>query len=109
MMGLRLDEGVSLSAVAARHGDAGMFIDPDALAGLVAAGMLAQDGDRVRVTPPGRLFSTASCPSFLPWMADRETISCRVPAAGRGKHRPRFGEARKRAGYRRQEAGGRRR
>ena len=55
MMGLRLDEGVSLSAVAARHGDAGKFIDPDALAGLVAAGMLAQDGDRVRVTPPGRL------------------------------------------------------
>ena len=55
MMGLRLDEGVSLSAVAARHGDAGAFIDPDALAGLVAAGMLAQDGDRVRVTPPGRL------------------------------------------------------
>ena len=55
MMGLRLDEGVSLSAVAARHGDAGTFIDPDTLAGLVAAGMLAQDGDRVRVTPPGRL------------------------------------------------------
>ena len=55
MMGLRLDEGVSLSVVAARHGDTGTFIDPDALAGLVAAGMLAQDGDRVRVTPPGRL------------------------------------------------------
>ena len=55
MMGLRLDEGVSLSAVAARHGDAGTFIDPDALAGLVAAGMLARDDDRLRVTPPGRL------------------------------------------------------
>ena len=55
MMGLRLDEGVSLSEVTARHGDVRRFIDPDAMAGLAASGLLEQDGERLRVTPAGRL------------------------------------------------------
>ena len=55
MMGLRLDEGVSLSDVTSRHGDVRRFIDPDAMAGLAASGLLEQDGERLRVTPAGRL------------------------------------------------------
>ena len=55
MMGLRLEEGVSMSEMTARHGDIRSFVDPDALARLAAQGMLAQDSDRIRVTPQGRL------------------------------------------------------
>jgi len=55
MMGLRLDEGVSLSEMTTRHGDVQRFIDWDAMAGLAASGLLARDGDRLRATPAGRL------------------------------------------------------
>ena len=55
MMGLLLEEGVSLSEMTARHGDIRSFVDPDALARLAAQGMLAQGSDRIRVTPQGRL------------------------------------------------------
>ena len=55
MMGLRLEEGVPMSEMTARHGDIRSFIDPDALARLAAQGMLAQDSERIRVTPRGRL------------------------------------------------------
>ena len=55
MMGLRLDEGVSLTELASRHGDVWRFLDRDALAGFEARGMLVRQGERLRVTPPGRL------------------------------------------------------
>ena len=55
MMGLRLDEGVSLSELESRHGDVRQFIDSDAMARLTASGMLAREMNRLRVTPVGRL------------------------------------------------------
>ncbi len=52
LMGLRLDEGVSL----ARYADlAGKHLDPDRLARFETDGLLRQQGDRLAATPSGRL------------------------------------------------------
>ena len=58
LMGLRLDEGVDLAAIAARTGiDA--LIDADAAARLGDLGLLARDGAIIRVTPAGMLLLNA--------------------------------------------------
>jgi putative oxygen-independent coproporphyrinogen III oxidase len=49
LSGLRITEGVPLSEVAA------LAIDPDKIAGLVDLGLLADDPQRLRATPAGRL------------------------------------------------------
>ncbi len=52
LMGLRLEEGVSL----ARHARlAGHALDPARIDGLVRDGLLTRDGDRIVATPQGRL------------------------------------------------------
>jgi putative oxygen-independent coproporphyrinogen III oxidase len=49
LSGLRITEGAPLSDVAA------LAIDPDKIAGLVELGLLAEDPQRLRATPAGRL------------------------------------------------------
>ncbi len=52
LMGLRLNEGVSLERYA---GLAGVPVSPDRLVQFAADGLLTQDGDRLTATPSGRL------------------------------------------------------
>ena len=55
MMGLRLDEGVNVAALADRFGDLSGQIDKAARDRLVQDGLLMTKAGYLRVTPPGRL------------------------------------------------------
>lgn len=55
VMGLRLSEGLDLARLGALGGE----IDPARLAGLVDLGMVAVEGDRLAVTPAGRMVLNA--------------------------------------------------
>ena len=56
LMGLRLSEGVDLERIAARTGlRAGTLVDQDRIARLGRHGLVDLDGERLRVTPAGRL------------------------------------------------------
>ncbi|PAL21226.1 radical SAM family heme chaperone HemW [Sphingopyxis sp. GW247-27LB] len=56
LMGLRLTEGIDLSRIEARSGlERGAFVDADAVARLAGQGLIAQAGDRLRVTDEGIL------------------------------------------------------
>jgi putative oxygen-independent coproporphyrinogen III oxidase len=54
LMGLRLDEGVDLAAIRERSG-VQKLVDETAVARLSQHGLIAQSGDRLRVTPAGML------------------------------------------------------
>jgi oxygen-independent coproporphyrinogen-3 oxidase len=64
-LGLRLTRGVDLRAIAANYGlDALQEVQPT-IAQSVADGLLQQDGDRIRLTPRGRLLSNEVFQRFL--------------------------------------------
>jgi oxygen-independent coproporphyrinogen-3 oxidase len=65
-LGLRLVDGLSRSAFGAEFG-----MDPrdryaDQLADADPSGLVETDGDRLRLTPRGRLFASEACLAFLP-------------------------------------------
>jgi oxygen-independent coproporphyrinogen-3 oxidase len=65
-LGLRLVDGISRSAFGTEFG-----MDPrdryaDQLSGADTIGLLETDGDRLRLTPRGRLFASEACLAFLP-------------------------------------------
>jgi len=60
LMGLRLGEGVDLAAIAARTGLAeAALVDAEGIARLAAHGLVAREGDRLRVTAQGALLLDA--------------------------------------------------
>ncbi|WP_447413086.1 hypothetical protein, partial [Clostridium perfringens] len=64
VMGLRLREGVDLAHVARLAGDRAP-IDDDAVDRLVAQGMAARDGARLRITEAGALLLDAILPMVV--------------------------------------------
>ena len=64
-MGLRLNRGVNLREVRAAFGaDAFQNFEP-AIRELVSEGLLQSDGDFIRLTPRGRLFSNEVFERFI--------------------------------------------
>jgi oxygen-independent coproporphyrinogen-3 oxidase len=57
MLGLRLDTGIDLARFAARFGDGARERVSSALAGLDGRGLVRRSGDRVRLTPRGRILA----------------------------------------------------
>jgi oxygen-independent coproporphyrinogen-3 oxidase len=64
--GLRLVEGVDPAALRARYGESILPAGSEALADLVAAGLLSSDDGRLRLTPRGRLVSNEVFERLLP-------------------------------------------
>ena len=66
LMGLRLDEGVDLRAIAALGGrELAAIVDTGAIASLQAQGLVARAGDRLRVTGAGMLLLDAILPQVV--------------------------------------------
>lgn len=63
--GLRLVEGVSLTAMCAEFGDAAVAAFDDAVVKLVDDGLLAREGDRVALTMRGRMLSNEVFAEFI--------------------------------------------
>ena len=66
MMGLRLAEGVSLSAMEMRFGPRGAWLDEAALSACLTSGMLDISGGSLRATPAGRLLLDGILAGILP-------------------------------------------
>lgn len=66
ILGLRLDEGISAREVALRTGTPEVPPPLDRLARVMAAGLLVQHGDRLRLTPRGVLLSNEVFQALLP-------------------------------------------
>lgn len=64
-LGLRLNRGVDLCEVAARFGQHALENLSPTIAELVGDGLLQQDGDRIRLTPRGRLLSNEVFQAFI--------------------------------------------
>ena len=64
-LGLRLNRGVNLTKIAAGFGQPALSNVRPAIAELIAAGLLDQQGDCVRLTPRGRLLSNEVFQRFL--------------------------------------------
>ena len=65
-LGLRPVDGLSRAAFAAEFGADPLGRYAEALAQTAADGLLETDGDRLRLTPRGRLFASEACLPFLP-------------------------------------------
>ncbi|MFQ5903864.1 MAG: coproporphyrinogen III oxidase, partial [Candidatus Binatia bacterium] len=65
MLGLRLMEGVDLSAFARRFGQSFEELYPEALDTLMAEGLLILQGEHLRLTPKGVLLSNEVFAEFL--------------------------------------------
>jgi oxygen-independent coproporphyrinogen-3 oxidase len=72
-LGLRLVEGVSLKALREEFGEVAVVAFDHAIAELVADRLLAREGDRVALTPRGRMLSNEVFGRFL-GVAMAETI-----------------------------------
>ena len=66
MMGLRLAEGVSLSAMDARFGRRGSWLAEAAWSGCLRSGRLDISGGNLRATPAGRLLLDGVLAGILP-------------------------------------------
>jgi oxygen-independent coproporphyrinogen-3 oxidase len=64
-LGLRLNEGVNLRQIDGRFGPEALASVRPAITELIAAGLLQQHGDRIRLTPRGRLLSNEVFQRFL--------------------------------------------
>jgi oxygen-independent coproporphyrinogen-3 oxidase len=64
-LGLRLTEGVSLDTVRARFGTSAVAALNPTLAELAEGGLLARNGDRIKLTPRGRVVSNEVFERFL--------------------------------------------
>jgi len=64
-LGLRLNRGVDLRKIAAEFGQKDLASVRPAIAELITAGLLQQDGDFIRLTPRGRLLSNEVFQRFL--------------------------------------------
>ncbi len=64
-LGLRLNRGVDLSEVAADFGQPALDNLLTPINDLIADGLLQRDGDRISLTPRGRLLSNEVFQSFL--------------------------------------------
>lgn len=66
MLGLRTAEGIDLGALRRRFGDRLAGLDRGAVERLVASGLLARDGDRLRPTPEGMAVADGLARTVLP-------------------------------------------
>ncbi len=64
-LGLRMNRGLSLDQLRTRFGDAAIAAQLPAVAGLVSDSLLDQSGDRICLTPRGRLLSNEVFARFL--------------------------------------------
>ena len=64
-LGLRLNRGVDLSAIAKRFGSPALTSLDPAISEMVHDGLLSRDADVIRLTPRGRLFSNEVFERFL--------------------------------------------
>ena len=64
-LGLRMNRGVSLEEIAARHGNDRVREFASAIAELIEAGLLKHCDDRLRLTTRGRLLSNEVFERFL--------------------------------------------
>ena len=73
-LGLRLNRGVDLRDVTATFGPQAVDNLSPAIAELISDGLLQRDGDRIRLTPRGRLLSNEVFQSFLAPRIDSRSV-----------------------------------
>jgi oxygen-independent coproporphyrinogen-3 oxidase len=78
-LGLRLNAGVSVSALREEFGQERVNRALEIVSSMVAAGLLVMDGDTVRLTPQGRLLSNDVFQQFL--MSDTTETDERIDIA----------------------------
>ena len=64
-LGLRMNRGVSVDELCKKFGSAAILSREKAIDDLTAAGLLEKSGDRIRLTPRGRLLSNEVFERFL--------------------------------------------